>query len=182
VGAVALGPAARSALELVERARGGDRQAFASLVETRFVRAFRTASAMLGSEADADDVVQDAFLKAWQHLPSLRNTSRFDAWFNSLLRNRCRDLIRQRRRSHEIALTIEDAVAPDDIGSVVESTGLSAAFDQLSAADRQLLVMHHLHQQPVSELALQLGIPLGTAKWRLFAARRALVRALEARS
>jgi RNA polymerase sigma-70 factor, ECF subfamily len=56
--------------DLVARARRGDREAFTLLVEGGLERVFRTASAMLNSETDARDIVQDAFLAAWQHLPT----------------------------------------------------------------------------------------------------------------
>jgi RNA polymerase sigma-70 factor, ECF subfamily len=134
---------------------------------------------MLGNDADARDVVQDVFLKAWQHLPGLRDAARFDAWLNQMLRNRCRDSLRQRRRAREIPLGIEDPPAPDLIGGVAGTSDLNTAFERLDAAQRQILVMHHLHSLPLGDLARQLGIPVGTAKWRLFMARRALVRALE---
>ena len=57
---------------------------------------------------------------------------------------------------------------------------LNSAFDRLSVDQRHLLVMHHLHRVPVADLARELGIPEGTTKWRLHAARAALTRALEA--
>jgi RNA polymerase sigma-70 factor (ECF subfamily) len=58
--------------------------------------------------------------------------------------------------------------------------GITTAFEQLSVGHRHLLVMHHLHRVPVADLARELGIPEGTTKWRLHAARAALARALEA--
>jgi RNA polymerase sigma-70 factor (ECF subfamily) len=165
--------------DLVRSARDGDRDAFASLIEERFDRVFRTASAILGNDADARDIVQEAFLKAWQSLPRLRDPARFDGWFNQMLRNRCRDALRQRRRSRETPFGLDDPPAPDVIGDVAGTADLNAAFERLSADHRQILVMHHLHDMPLRDLARQLGIPVGTAKWRLFRARRALIGALE---
>lgn len=169
----------RSFEHLVISARKGDRDAFASVVEERFDRVFRTATAMLGNEADARDIVQEAFLKAWQQLPKLRDPARFDGWFNQLLRNRCRDALRERRRSREAPFGFDDPPAPDLIGDVAGATDLEAAFERLSVDQRQILVMHHLHDMPIRDLARQLGIPLGTAKWRLHRARRALIGAME---
>lgn len=165
---------------LVARAREGDASAFAALVESRLDRLFRTASAMLNSEADARDVVQDAFVAAWQHLPRLREASAFDAWLNQVTRNRCRDVLRRRRRSREIDLAGVDPVVPDSTEQVADSAALNAAFDRLKADQRMILVLHHLHHLGVAELAAQLGVAVGTAKWRLHAARRALERAIEA--
>lgn len=57
---------------------------------------------------------------------------------------------------------------------------LTSAFETLNVDQRHLLVMHHLHRVPLADLAKELGIPLGTTKWRMHAARAALTRALEA--
>ena len=161
---------------LIERAGRGDTEAFAALAEKRLATAFRTASAILGNEADASDAVQEAFASAWINLPRLRNVARFDAWLNRIVLNRCRDALRRRHRSREVLLderVVPSAHLDGDIAS------LSAAFDRLSIEQRSLLVLHHLHHEPVAEIARQLSIPVGTAKWRLHDARRALQRALE---
>jgi RNA polymerase sigma factor (sigma-70 family) len=85
--------------DLVERAAGGDVDAFEALVAPRLNRAFRTASAILGSEADAYDVVQEASVATWRHLPKLRDRTRFDAWLHKMIVKRSRDALRRRRRS-----------------------------------------------------------------------------------
>src|SRR5512143_2209349 len=89
---------------LVEAARDGDETAFESLVLSRVERTYRIARATLGSEADARDAVQEAWVAAWRHLPSLANPSRFDSWLDSIVVNACRMTIRSRGRVREIAL------------------------------------------------------------------------------
>lgn len=168
-------------VDLVEQAAGGDADAFEALVAARLNRAYRTASAILGSEADAYDVVQDAFVAIWRHLPKLRDRTKFDAWLNKMIVNRCRDVLRQRRRSREVALDgALDLQSEDSIGRAADMAAITTAFERLSVGHRHLLVMHHLHRVPVADLAMELGIPEGTTKWRLHAARAALTRALEA--
>ncbi len=167
--------------DLVERAAAGDVDAFEALVAARLNRSFRTASAILGSEADAHDVVQEAFVATWRHLPKLRDRTRFDGWLNKMIVNRCRDALRRRRRSREVGLDgALDLRSEDSTGPAADMAALSSAFDRLSVDQRHLLVMHHLHRVPVAHLARELGIPEGTTKWRLHAARAALTRALEA--
>jgi RNA polymerase sigma-70 factor (ECF subfamily) len=167
--------------DLVERAAAGDVDAFEALVAARLNRSFRTASAILGSEADAHDVVQEAFVATWRHLPRLRDRTKFDAWLNKMIVNRCRDALRRRRRSREVAL--DDALdhqSEDSTGAAADMAALTTAFERLGVDHRHLLVMHHLHRVPVADLARELGIPEGTTKWRLHAARAALARELEA--
>lgn len=165
---------------LVARAGQGDHDAFALLIETRLDRVFRTANAILGNEADARDVTQDACASAWVHLPNLRDTDRFDAWLNKVVLNRCRDLLRHRRRRPETTLDGMELSVAGPTSSSLETGEISAAFDRLSPGDRQVLVLHHLHGLPVADLARQLKIPTGTAKWRLYQARQTLSRLLEA--
>lgn len=158
----------------------GDRHAFEQLVETRLDRTFRTACAILGSEADARDATQEAFIAAWVQLPRLRDVTRFDAWLNRVILNRCRDTLRRRNRSREMELSGLEMGAPDSQLEVADRAAFNAAFDRLSAAERSILVLHHLHQLPLAQIAGQLGVPVGTAKSRLHTARRSLERALEA--
>jgi RNA polymerase sigma-70 factor (ECF subfamily) len=63
---------------------------------------------------------------------------------------------------------------------VVSNDAIVRAFDRLRPAERVILVLHHVEERPVAEIARSLGIPVGTAKWRLHAARSALEKALEA--
>jgi RNA polymerase sigma-70 factor (ECF subfamily) len=165
---------------LLALARGGDGDAFGQLVEARLERTLRTARAILGNEADAREVTQEAFVSAWVNLRGLRDAHRFDAWLNRIVMNRCRDRLRQRRRVREIAIDGVDLPTADLADASADTSAVTAAFERLSVADRHILVLHHLHDLSVQEVARQLGVPAGTAKSRLWSARRALERALEA--
>ena len=165
---------------LLEQARGGDSEAFGALVAPRLARTMRMARAILASDADASDAVQDTFLAAWVHLADLRDPARFDAWLNQTLANRCRDALRRRRRQvREIPMEDLELARVDSTAASLDRSALLAAFDRLSVPDRQILVLRHLEDLPIAQVAHRLGIPAGTAKSRLFAARRALERALE---
>jgi RNA polymerase sigma-70 factor (ECF subfamily) len=168
---------------LVERARHGDREAFARLVSVRSDRVLRIARAILESETDAHDAAQNALVSAWVNLPRLRDLDRFDAWINRILRNECTDILRRRRGTRVVDLSAAETevgvAAAGDPDARLEATTLQAAFRRLSVDDRTILLLHHLHELPLAEVARQLAIPLGTAKSRLWGARRALERALE---
>jgi len=174
---------------LVERARGGDRAAFEELVDDFVERALRTAMAILGNDSDARDATQDAFLAAWRGMRGLRDPERFDAWLKQILVNSCRALGRRRRRSAVREIPIDELRAvdepADDRGWQPERGGPSLddiehAFGRLSVDERSVLVLHHLERHSVVDIAAILAIPVGTAKSRLFNARRSLERALEA--
>ncbi len=165
---------------LVERARRGDDTAFGLLVEARVQSTLRTARAILGNEAEAQEVTQEAFVSAWRNLPTLRDADRFDAWLNRIVLNGCRDLLRHRRRVRQIDIESFELPTADNAVAALETASLLAAFDRLSVADRQIMALRHLHDLPLAEVARQLGIPVGTAKSRLWSARRALERAMEA--
>jgi len=170
---------------LVRLASRGDHDAFARLIGPRADRVLRTARAILGNEPEAHDAAQNALLSAWTHLPKLRDVDRFDAWINQILRNECRTALRRRRWSRVVDISAAET-EPDrstsgaDPGvASIDSAAVQAAFRRLSVEDRNVLLMHHLHGLPLEEVARQLRVPVGTAKSRLFAARRALERALE---
>jgi RNA polymerase sigma-70 factor (ECF subfamily) len=171
--------------ERIARARRGDASAFEALVEARVGQMTRTAMAILGREDDARDAVQDTLVTAWRELASLREPAAFDAWLTRILVNRCRRGLRRFRlaRVREIrADLVADADQPriDDVAAgVVDRGTLERAFDRLTIDERTILVLHHLDGRSIASIAQVLRIPEGTAKSRLFAARRSLERSLE---
>jgi RNA polymerase sigma-70 factor (ECF subfamily) len=176
-------------VDLVKRARQGDREAFGRLTADRIEPAFRTAMAILGHEADARDATQEVFVKAWRELGALRDLHRFDAWLGSIVVNTCRSALRRRHQSRAREISVEamaeglglpqDRSGPDFADQSAELDLLERAFDRLVPDDRVLLVMHHMDHRPVALIASSLGIPEGTAKSRLHTARRRLGAAIE---
>lgn len=175
-------------LPLVERARRGDHEAFAALVDGRLPETFRTALAILGNEADARDATQEIFLRAWRNLPALRDSDRFGAWFGRIVVNTCRTAIRGRRRRSVREISVESlpggghrlasSASPHD-DRTVDLDAVERALDRLSVTNRTLLALHHFEQLSLSEIGERLGVPGRTVKSRLFSARRLLERALE---
>jgi RNA polymerase sigma-70 factor, ECF subfamily len=167
--------------ELLLRARAGDREAFELIVVAKAEPLLRTATAILGNEADARDATQETFINAWRSFGSLRDLERFDAWLGRILINQCRMALRHRGRVREIQITDSTDLATDSPRTSLSdnSPDFDAAFARLSVDQRALLVLHHLHGYDVREIAGWLGIPSGTVKWRLSRARRALATELE---
>ena len=181
--------------ELVARARRGDQAAFNALVATRADRCYRLAWAILLSDADAADATQEALLAAWRQLPRLRDASAFDGWLNRIVANAARMARRHRIRLREVQVrpdSADDAERPaagttaagsfaeTDFDRLARADAIGRAFDRLREDERQLLALHHVDERPLTEIARTLGIPVGTVKSRLHAARGALERALEA--
>jgi RNA polymerase sigma-70 factor (ECF subfamily) len=161
--------------ELLLRARAGEVEAFEAIVLAKGEPLFRTALAILGSEADARDATQEMFINAWRGIDRLRDLDRFDAWLGRILINQCRMLLRGRGRVREISAS---SSGPGS-ATADSSREFDEAFSRLSIDQRALLVLHHLHGYDVAEIGAWLGIPTGTVKWRLHRARGALKSHLE---
>jgi RNA polymerase sigma-70 factor (ECF subfamily) len=183
---------ASGANALVRRAALGDAAAFDLLMTTRVDRCYRLAYSILANEADAADATQEGFVLAWRQLPRLRDLSAFDGWLNRIVANAARMSRRHRVRLREVQVTPRaddersfsepehaDPAAGRQIESVASADAFGRAFDRLREQDRLILVLHHLEERPLAEIARTLGVPVGTAKWRLHRARQALERAME---
>jgi RNA polymerase sigma-70 factor (ECF subfamily) len=154
---------------LVERAREGDHEAFTTLAGEAISRLDAAARLTLRDSELARDAVQDALVRAWRDLPGLRDPERFDAWLYRLTINACLDLARRRRRrSIEVELTSVSAPIVVDVArDVADRQLLDDAMRHLSAEGRAIVVLHYYLGMPISDVAVALGIPSGTAKSRL---------------
>lgn len=156
------------------RARTGDLDAYDALVARHTAFAHR-AAVLLGAGADADDMVQEAFVKAYQRLHSYRGQSPFRAWLIAIVTNETRNLHRSRRRYEGLTLRVaarEDSrgVGPD---SPVEAAlaaerraTLLTALRGLDNRDREVLVCRFLLDLSEAETVAVLGWPKGTVKSR----------------
>jgi RNA polymerase sigma-70 factor (ECF subfamily) len=171
---------------LVENARSGDRAAFDALVRSRIDAVYRTSLAILGDTADAADATQETFVSAWCARGSLRDPDRFDAWLGRINVNACRETLRRRGRSRVREVRLPEPDGDREPASAelaldvrtAEADAFDRAFARLPVDDRAVLVMHHLQERPVAEIATTLRAPEGTIKSRLHRARAALETAL----
>jgi RNA polymerase sigma-70 factor, ECF subfamily len=168
---------------VIDRARNGDLDAFELIVRARMDAVYRLTSAILGDEADARDAAQETFVAAWRELPRLREPDKFEAWLQRVAVNASRMTLRARgrRRVREIPSSQVAALASRTaIDDRSDASLLDSAMGELPIEQRAILVLHHLEGRPLAEIAVLLEIPVGTAKSRLFNARRALESALRA--
>jgi RNA polymerase sigma-70 factor (ECF subfamily) len=168
--------------ELVERARRGDREAFADLVVLTSDRLYAIATRILRDADLAEDALQSALITAWRSLPTLRDPARFEAWLRRLLVHACYAEARRRRAwaTRIRVLPVEGPAGPDGLVSIVDRDALDRAFRRLSIEQRAVFVLHHHLGLPLTEIADTIGIPVGTARSRLHYATRALRAAIEA--
>ena len=168
--------------DLVERARGGDQEAYVDLIRPRIDQLFAVAHRILRDVDRAEDALQDALVIAWRDLRGLRDPDRFDAWLGRLLVHECIDqATRERRRTAPLrTLPTDGPAASDDLLTVAHRDQLDRGFRRLPPEQRAILVLHHFAGYAPSEIAETLGIPPGTARSRLHHAHRAMRAALEA--
>ncbi len=159
--------------EAVARSRGGDLDAFAVLVARYTLRAHRAAF-LLGAGEEADDVVQEAFVKAFRHLSRFRVGEPFGPWLLRIVTNETRNLTRSRRRRAALAVRLSAtesggtaADGPvDEVLAAERRARLVAAVNALPGRERQVLVCRYFLDLSAAETAQVLEWPLGSVKSR----------------
>ena len=174
---------------LVERGEMDEaRQRFGALVEMHQRRASRIAYQYLRDAADADEVVQDAFVKVFSHLPSYRETWPFEVWFTRILINGCLDRRKARRRRDRWFVSAEITSA-DEAGMAAAGAALdpehrllarerraniAAAVDRLDGRQRTVFMLCHYGDCTPREVSVMTGLKESTVRVHLFRAARKL--------
>ena len=161
----------------VDTDRGSDQAAYAELVHRHLRRVFAICLSLLGEAADAEDAVQEVFVKGYEKLDALRDPEKFGPWIGQIARNRCRDILRARGRHPEQPLSpgVANRAAQDaeDFGD------LEAALGQLSEEHRLPLLLYYFEGKDTRAVARELGLTQGGACARLHRARQSLRTLLE---
>lgn len=187
-----------SVAELVEKARQGDKRAFGSLVELYKDKIYSYVSRMLQDPSEAQDVTQEAFVRAYEALPAFRGASSFRTWLYRIASNLAIDSVRGRKRRGRNAIPLDQPLdseegelapqlAEESRGPAEEALSqelqqkVQEAILELSPKLRPVLILYDLQGMSYREIAQTLGCPLGTVKSRLFNARNQLKDILEER-
>jgi RNA polymerase sigma-70 factor (ECF subfamily) len=167
--------------ELVDRARRGDREAFSVLAGGAVDRLYGIARLILRDAELAEDATQDALVRAWRDLPTLRDVERFDAWLYRLIVRACADVGRHRRKWRaEITVLPAEPAEADKTSDLADRDLLERGLRRLTDAQQAILVLRFYIGLTPSEVAETLDIPVGTAKSRLHYAIEALRAAIAA--
>lgn len=175
---------------------GGDPDAFRVLVERHGRRLFRLAYRMTGNEHDAEEIVQDAFLRAYRRLDRFEARSHFGTWLYRICANCALDLMRKRHADQgrrEPAPHEDDPDAPDPLESAASAdpnperlvlsaelgAGVRVAMNSLSATERAAFLLRHVDGFSIEEIARSLKLNIGATKNCVFRAVQKLRRHLE---
>ena len=168
---------------IIDRILAGDRDAFGMLISRYSDPLYRHAVGMTGSPDDAADILQNSFIKAYQHLGEVRG--RFDAWVFRIVANGCKDWLKNIRRTH---LSYEEDDQPSGYENPEEELDrgelrgdLDHALALLPASLREAFVMKHVEGRSYEEMAELLETSVGALKMRVHSAREALQKLLEER-
>jgi RNA polymerase sigma factor (sigma-70 family) len=182
-------PAEVSEGDLVQQARNGDLSAYDELVKRYQERIYATIYHMTSNHEDANDLAQDAFIKAFSALKSFKGGSTFYTWLYRIAVNKTINFLKQRKNKYHLSLNDLDFNAendPDLVALISHKTpqrdaGLSElqkklneALLKLSEPHRMVVVLHDVQGQSHDEIAEIMGCNIGTVRSRLFYARQQL--------
>lgn len=170
---------------LVKRAREGDFTAFERLFERHRQLVYRFAYQMTPRRDDAEDIVQEAFVRAYQNLNKYRDEAKFTTWLLRIVTNLCTDMARMSSRRQALEqqeatgsllwMTQGETEDPvDNLNQESRSIALRKALQALPEHHRTVIILRDLEEREYSDIAQILGCTMGGAKLRVLRARRAL--------
>lgn len=172
---------------LIERARGGDTDAFSALVELHQERALHAANSFVGNMEDARDLAQEAFIKAYENLDNFKLDSKFYTWLYRILMNTCKDFLRKKKIRKTFSFFFgkdEDGDEADPVANITDtqenaregldrknfSVVVQAALEQLPFRQRSVFVLRYTESMQLDEIAESMQITVGAVKANLWQA------------
>jgi RNA polymerase sigma-70 factor, ECF subfamily len=167
--------------DIIEAAQSGDRGAFDVLAAGIVDHLYAVARLILRDADRAEDATQEALVRCWRDLPTLRDVTRFDTWLNRVLVNAINDEFRRDRRQRAfVTILRQEPATADASAALAVRDQLDRGFRRLSPEHRTVIVLRLHLGLSIEEAADSIGIPVGTAKSRLHYATEAMRLALEA--
>lgn len=173
---------------VIRRVLDGDGNAFEALVAAYEKNVYNLALRMTGNAQDAEDMAQEAFVKAYTSLPGFRGDSKFSVWLYRIVSNVCLDFLRRQNRRPASSLSLEDEDGeesqmdiPDESQSPEQllersltQEAVQRGLQSLSEEQRQILLLREIQGLSYEEIGETLGLEPGTVKSRIFRARKKL--------
>lgn len=153
--------------DLVAKAKDGDRAAFDELIGPLVEQGYRLAYGMLHNPEIAEDAVQEAAVRSWRKLGNLHPGTEMRPWFLAIVANQCRTFMRGRWWRIVSLDALATTSSQDVEDEVVRGADVRSALRRLSAAQREVIVLHFYLDLPLHEVAAVCGVPVGTVKSRL---------------
>lgn len=158
--------------QLIAAARKGDRRAMAALYTAHSGRVYSVVRRMVGDDHLAEDVSQDAWVRAFEKLHSFRGESSFGTWMHRLAVNSALNRLRRQSKRPDVEAAAEKRTGPPAMDeTVLNQKLLSQALDRLSPGYRTVLVLHDVQGLTHDEIAERMGVAVGTSKSQLHKAR-----------
>jgi RNA polymerase sigma-70 factor, ECF subfamily len=181
--------------QVVAAARAGDHQAFRAIMQRHNQRLFRVARGLMRDDSEAEDVLQEAYVRAFAHIASFRGEAAIATWLTRIVINEAKSRLRSRRPTVELEavetaqqagaqlINFPGRITSDPEADVAKSQIrrlLEGAVDQLPEAFRVVFILRDVEGLSIEDTAAQLGVKAETVKTRLHRARRLLRQALHA--
>jgi RNA polymerase sigma-70 factor (ECF subfamily) len=157
--------------ETLALAKAGDLEAFAAIVRLYHPRCLRFARSMLRNAEDAEEAVQDAWMRVFRALPRYQDQERFDSWLFRILANRCRTrsgrMVRDARMMVHDHPAMEQAETPHPAEQDAWRAEIQHALGELPEAQREAFLLHHVEGFAYEEIAAQSGVGVSALKMRV---------------
>lgn len=166
-----------ASLDLVTRAKAGDADAYEQLYRDNVGRIYALCLRMARNKTMAEDLTQEAFIRAWQKLNSFRGDSQFSTWLHRLTVNLVLTALKTQTRKTERVFTVDDLVPLERPGRSPQAglgADIEAAIAQLPPRAREIFILYEVEGYKHDEIASMLGIASGTTKAQLHRARNML--------
>ncbi|WP_449603388.1 RNA polymerase sigma factor [Paenibacillus sp. Marseille-Q9583] len=159
--------------QMIHKAKGGNQEAFTELVQRYKGQVYRFAVGMLSNRMDAEDVAQEAFVKAFYSLSRLDNEYAFSSWMITIVSNLCKDRLKKRAQEQAF-IEPNERIADPGLSDPIEKLSVEEGLGRLSVDHREVILLHDVQGYHYEEIAEMVQVPIGTVKSRLFSARMAL--------
>lgn len=171
----------------LKRIVGGDTEAFSYFVDTYQDMAFTIAVRIVQNKEEAEDIVQEAFIKSFNRLPLFKGESKFSTWLYRIVYHSALDALRRRKRSLDThSVDLQDFEVVSDVSSVLDqmmeeqtSTIIKSAIQELNPQQQTILTLYYYDCLSINEIAEIVAISLSAVKVNLFRARKRLYELLK---